>query len=69
MQKQISNFFCPVLPDFFYVDRRLRFQVFPNSLRDEKLGFVNVASAGIVNFSQLMKEIEYWDFRILSSFS
>ena len=69
MQKQISNFSCSVLLDFFYVERRMCFQVFPNSLRDEKVGFLNVAPAGIVDFSQFMEEIEYWDFRILPSFS
>ena len=69
MQKQISNYSCSVLLDFFYVERRMCFQVFPNSLRDEKVGFLNVAPAGIVDFSQFMEEIEYWDFRILPSFS
>ena len=35
---------------------------FPNSQRDQKMGFLNVALAGLLNFSQLMEEIENWDF-------
>ena len=33
-------------------------QVFDNSLRDLKLGFLNVALAGLLNISQFMDEIE-----------
>ena len=40
---------------------RLSFQVFPNSERDWKLGFLNVALAGLLNFFQFIEELENWD--------
>ena len=45
---------------------RFYFQVSPNSLRDWKLGLLNVALAGLINFFQLMEEIENYDFSILA---
>ena len=41
-------------------------QVFPNSQRDWKLGFLNVALAGFLIFSQFMDEIENCDVGILA---
>ena len=37
---------------------RLYFQVFPNSQRDQKLRFLSVSIAGLLNFSQFMEEIK-----------
>ena len=54
---------------FLNLGLRLYFQVLPNSQRDSSLGFLNVALAGIVNFSQFMEEIKNWEFGILPSFS
>ena len=34
----------------------------PNSQSNLKLGFLNVAPAGLFNFTQFIKEIENWDF-------
>ena len=49
-------------PQFFYRFEIGTFepwiQVFDNSLRDLKLGFLNVALDGLLNFSQFMDEIE-----------
>ena len=42
------------------------FQVFPNSERDWKLGCLNVAVAGVLNFSQFMEDIENCYFGILA---
>ena len=45
---------------------RLYFQVFPNSQTDRKLGFLKITLAELLNFSQIMEEIENWDFWILA---
>ena len=36
--------------------------VLPNPQRDQKLRFLNVALAGLLNLSQFIEEIENWDF-------
>ena len=40
----------------------LYLQSFPNSKRNWKLGFLNVALAGLLIFSQFMKKTENWGF-------
>ena len=45
---------------------RLHIQVFHNPQRDRKLGFLNVALAGLLIFSQFMDEIENCDVGILA---
>ena len=42
---------------FWNIGLRLYFQVFPNSQRDRRLEFLNVALAGLLNFPQFMEEI------------
>ena len=37
-------------------------RLFPNSQKDWKLLFVNVALVGFHNFFQIVKAMEYWDF-------
>ena len=37
---------------------RLLFKVFPDSLKDWKLGFLNVALIGLLSFSQFMEKIK-----------
>ena len=43
---------------FWNVDLRLYFGLFPNSQKDWKLEFLNVALIRLLSFSQFMKEIE-----------
>ena len=46
--------------EFLSVGLRLHFHVSPNSQTD--LGFLSVAVAGLLNFSQFMKKMESWIF-------
>ena len=53
------------------LNSKLRFlnvglRCFPNSQRNWKLGLVSVALAGLHNFFQFMKLMEYWNFCMLS---
>ena len=46
------------------LDSTLNF--FPNSQKDWKLGFLNVALVGLLNFSKFIKEMKNWDFFLLA---
>ena len=65
MQKQISNFSFPV--QFYWIFSTLVNIV--SGIVGCASRFLNVAPAGIVNFSQFMEEIEYWDLGMLPSYS
>ena len=41
---------------------KLHLRIFSNSHTDRKLAFLNVVLAGLLNFSQFMKESENWVF-------
>ena len=51
---------------FLNVGFRLYFKFFPYSQKDWKLGFVNITLVGLLNFFEFMKEMDYWDFWMLT---
>ena len=51
---------------FLNVGLGLYFELFPNSQKDWKLGFLNVAVVGLLHFCQFMKDMENWDFCLLA---
>ena len=53
---------CKICKDLKDVDLRLYFELFPNSQKGRKLGFLIVALVELANFSQFVKENENWDF-------